>query len=261
VSPRPLAAIQAARRQRAVLSETAHRPWPLPSRRWFMGQSWRNLLFAHWSVDAAALERVVPPQIPLDLRDGRAWVGITPFRVEGLRLRNTPPPPLVSRFEEANVRTYVSVGGRPGIYFLSLDSASAAAVAAARRTYRLPYFRSDMRMGTEGDGLKFEAHRVSPDGPPARLRLAYGPTGERFTAQPGTLEHWLTERYCLYTLAEGGTVQRGEIHHPPWPLQPASATIFENTMTDGLGIDLPGDPVLHFSAMQDVVLWAIEPVR
>ena len=258
---RPLAAVERARRQRGVLSEVAHRPWPLPSRPWLMGQSWRGLAFAHWNVDPAALERVVPPQIPLDLRDGRAWIGITPFRVEGLRLRNTLPPPVVSRFEEANVRTYVNVDGKPGIYFLSLDAASRAAVAAARRSYRLPYFHSRMRMDEDASRVRFEAKRISPDGPPARLRIGYEPAGEQFAARPGTLEHWLTERYCLYTLAEDGTVQRGEIHHPPWPLQPARATIFENTMTEGVGIELEGVPVLHFSALQDVVLWAIEPVR
>src|SRR3954469_1338540 len=105
-------------RQRESLYELTHRPWPLPGQPWFMGQSWVDLLFAHWRVDLAALKAVVPDRLPIDTFDGDAWVGVTPFVVRGLRLRGSPPPPVLSQFPEINVRTYVSVGGRPGIYFL-----------------------------------------------------------------------------------------------------------------------------------------------
>ena len=226
-----------------------------------MGQSWRHLLFAHWPVDPDALRRVVPPQIELDLHQGRAWIGITPFRVEGFRLRWSVPPPLISRFLELNVRTYVTHGGRPGIYFLSLDASSRLAVAGARRTYRLPYFHARQSLSRDGERVDFDSTRISGDGPPARLECSFAPAGERFQAAPGTLEHWLTERYCHYTLAEGGTVQRGEIHPPPWPLQPATATFGANTMVAAHGLELTGKPLLHCSALQDVVLWPIEPVR
>src|SRR5215213_1072588 len=135
----PLSDLSASYGQHTALSETDHRPWPLPDGRWLMGQSWFGLLFAHWRVEPGELERVVPPQLPLDLIDGSAWIGITPFQVRALRLRLTPPPPFLSVFAELNVRTYVTVGGKPGIYFLSLDADSALAVAAARRIYRFPY--------------------------------------------------------------------------------------------------------------------------
>jgi uncharacterized protein len=257
--PRPLAAVATALRQRRGLGATDHRPWPLPDRPWFMGQTWRHLLFAHWQVEPDVLDRTIPPQLRLELHEGRAWIGVTPFRVEGLRLRWTLPPPLLSRFLEVNVRTYVEYGGKPGIYFLSLDAASRLAVAVARRTYGLPYFRARMSLGESDLGFGMRSTRGSGNGSPAELECRYAPEGERFAAQPGSLEHWLTERYCLYTVAQGGTVQRAEIHHPQWPLQPATAEISLNTMASGYGLELEGAPLLHYSERQDVVLWPIEP--
>jgi uncharacterized protein len=247
-------------RHRAVLDEVDHRPWPLPDGPWFMAQTWSALLFAHWPVPRRALEHVVPPQLPLDSFDGRAWVGVTPFGVAGLRLRGTVPVPLVSRFPELNVRTYVTVGGKPGIFFLSLDAARRAAVIAARRIYRLPYFHARMRRSVLGDEVKFMSERISEDGPDASFDARYVPLGEATTASPGSLEYFLTERYCLYTLDERQRVLRGEIHHPPWRLRAAHALLSVNTMADPHRIDLVGEPTLHFSHRQDVVLWRLEDV-
>jgi uncharacterized protein len=257
--PRPASAVATALRQRATLAELSHRPWPIPERSWFMGQSWSHLLFSHWRVDAGALRRVIPPQIPLDLYAGEAWLGVTPFRVEGFRLRRTLPVPVFSCFLEVNVRTYVDYDGKPGIYFLSLDTNSRLAVAGARRTYRLPYFHAHQSLSEKDDRLRFRSIRTSSDGPAAELDCAFAPSGERFQAEPGSLEHWLTERYCLYTLAEGGTVQRADIHHPPWPLQPATGSFEVNTMASSYGLDLTDEPLLHYSKLQDVVLWTIGP--
>jgi len=254
---RPAALLSDSFRQRQVLEETSHRPWPLPGEPWAMGQTWIDLLFAHWRVPLASLEAVVPPQLTLDTYEGDAYLGITPFRVEGLRLRGTTPVPLLSSFPEINVRTYVSVAGKAGIYFLSLDAGSWAAVLAARRSYRLPYFRARIATSADAEGVGFEAERISGDGPAARFQARYGPEGERLPARPGSLERWLAERYCLYTLDERRRVHRGEIHHPLWPLQPAWAEIEANTMTSGYGIALEGEPLLHFSRRQDVALWPI----
>ena len=260
---RPAALVSDAFRQRQVLAETGHRPWPLPREPWIMGQTWTDLLFAHWQVPVARLEALVPPQLSIDTHEGDAYLGITPFRVEGLRLRGTTPVPRLSSFPELNVRTYVSFAGRPGIYFLSLDAGSLPAVFAARRTYRLPYFRSRMSIAADQEGIGFEAERISRDGPPAGLRARYGPDGGRLPVRPGSLERWLAERYCLYTLDGAGRVHRGDIHHPPWPLQPAWAEIEANTMLAGHRLALEGEPLLHFSRRQDVALWPIrpEPIR
>ena len=237
----------------------AHRPWPLPRSPWLMGQTWTNLLFAHWSVAPALLQGVVPAELALDTHDGRAWIGVTSFRVRNLRLRLTLPVPVLSTFLEINVRTYVVVGGRPGIYFFSLDADSPLAVAAARRLYRLPYFRARMSIGSDGSTTRFLSRRSAPEAPsPAAFRASYAPVGDAFHAVPGTLEHWLTERYCLYTLDEARRVQRAEIHHPPWPLQHAHAGIETNTMAAEVGLMLDGEPLLHYARRQDVVFWRLE---
>jgi uncharacterized protein len=225
-----------------------------------MGQTWRHLLFAHWRVDPDELRAVVPPELPIDVRDGAAWVGVTPFLVEGFHLHGLPPPPLLGTFREVNVRTYVTVGGKPGIYFLSLDASSRLAAFAARRTYRLPYFHTQMSLEPDGEGFRALSRRTSRDGPRAELDCAYEATGARLPEEPDSLERWLTERYCLYTLDGERVLQRGEILHGPWPLQPAAAEIASNTMAAGFGLSLEGDPLLHYSERQDVVLWTIEPV-
>jgi uncharacterized protein YqjF (DUF2071 family) len=247
-------------RQTAALSETAHRPWPLPQRHWVMGQSWLDLLFAHWPLDAAAVRRHVPPPLVVDTFDGAAWVGITPFRVSGLRLTATPPLPGVSAFPELNARTYVTVADKPGIWFFSLDAASRLAVAAARRFYHLPYFRARMSVERRDGAIDYASDRRDDRGHEARFRAEYRPAGAERPAAPGSLEHFLTERYCLYALDPDGRPLRADIHHVPWPLRPAEAEIETNTMSPP-GLELPEiDPLLHFSARQDVVIWSLEPV-
>ena len=243
--------------QRRTLEETGHRPWPLPGGSWLQGQTWNDLLFAHWRVPAERLRRVMPPSLPLHLdEDGAAWLGVTPFVVSGLRLRGTPPLPWVSRFPELNVRTYVEVGGKQGIYFFSLDAGRAAAVVAARRTYRLPYFHARMRAGKVGARMDYESERIDSSGPAASFRGSYAPVGPR---TDDDLARWLAERYCAYTVDDEGRPLRIEIHHPPWPLQPAEGELDAQGMADQIGIELEGEPLLHFSARQDTLIWPLEP--
>jgi uncharacterized protein YqjF (DUF2071 family) len=221
-----------------------------------MAQTWKNLLFAHWPVDPDVVRPHVPDGLVLDTRDGSAWIGVTPFVLAGLRIHGLPPLPSVSTFPELNVRTYVTHGGKGGILFFSLDAASTGAVAAARRLYRLPYFRARMRARIGPDeSVAYESTRVDPRGEPAELRAAYRPLGPVFNAEPGSLEAFLAERYCLYTDDGAGGLLRADIHHPPWPLQRASAEIETNTMPPS-SIPLPEqEPLLHFAARQDVVIW------
>jgi uncharacterized protein len=244
--------------QRAGLAETAHRPWPLPARPWLIGQTWYSLLFAHWAVRPEALRPLIPQPLELDLRDGQAWLGVTPFVVGGVRVRGTPPMPWLSRFPELNVRTYVDYGAHPGIYFFSLDAARLAAVAAARRAYRLPYFHAEMSARERGGKVHYESERIDRSGAPAKLRACYGPTGPPLPVDDGSLERWLSERYRLYVVDERGRALCADVHHPPWPLQPAGATIELNTMARPLGLELVFDPLLHYSARQDTLIWPLE---
>jgi uncharacterized protein YqjF (DUF2071 family) len=240
-------------RQAATLDAVEHRPWPVPRRSWIQGQTWDHLLFAHWRVPEQALRAHVPEQLALESFDGSCWLGITPFRVGGLRLRGTFPIPRLSSFLELNVRTYVTYADKPGIWFFSLDASSRLAVEAARRTYALPYHEAAMRAHRLGEAVDYLSRRRH-DG--HRFDARYRPTGVAVAPQAGTLEHFLTERYRLYTKSRD-ELFRAEIHHPPWELQPAEAEIRENTMPP-LGIEVEEDPLLHFSERQDVVIWGLE---
>jgi uncharacterized protein YqjF (DUF2071 family) len=250
----------AAGRQRGSLRSVAHRPWPLPDGRWAMGQTWADLLFCHWPVHPAALRAHVPTALPLDLFEGRAWVSVAPFEVQGTRIRGTPPPPVLSRFPELNVRTYVTLGGRPGIWFFSLDAASILAVAAARGLYRLPYFRARMEIAREEPWVAFRSDRHDPRGAPARFEARWRPAGGTRHADPGSIEAWLVERYRLYTVDDGSRVFCGDIHHAPWTLRDAETEIRVNTMTAPLEIELAGEPLAQSARRQDVLFWPLRPV-
>lgn len=224
-----------------------------------MGQTWDDLLFAHWRMPVDAVRAHVPRPLAVETFDGSAWVGITPFRVRGLRLRATLPPPVVSRFLELNARTYVTFGDKPGIWFFSLDASSRLAVQAARRSYKLPYFHARMAARFSDGAVRYASERKTRDARPAAFSGRYEPDGGAFTAAPGSLEFFLTERYCLYAV-DGGAVFRADIHHKPWPLQTATAEIERNTMAPP-GIDTEGPPLLHYAGRQDVLIWPLEPVR
>jgi len=221
-----------------------------------MAQVWHDLLFAHWPIDAALLRPLIPGALRIDTFDGSAWIAVVPFRMSGVRLRFAPNVPGLSAFPELNVRTYVTAGGKPGVWFFSLDAANAVAVAVARAWFHLPYFRAHMRCENENGTIGYESERTHSGAMSGVLRGSYRPVGEIFEPLPGTLEHFLTERYCLYVANARGKILRGEIHHQPWPLQIAEAEFSNNTMTEAAGLALPvGKPLLHFSRRQDVVVW------
>jgi len=241
----------------SLFDRTAHRPWPLPSGPWIMAQSWHDLLFAHWPVDAAMLRPHIPAKLEIDTFDGQAWLGIVPFSMTGVRLRWTPLLPGLSAFPELNVRTYVTAQNKPGVWFFSLDAANALAVAAARLTFHLPYFRARMKCREAGGWIEYQSHRSHSGAPGAEFQGRYRGAGEIFEAQPGTLAHFLTERYCWYSATSQGRIYRGEIHHPPWLLQEAEAQITNNSMAEAAGLSLPAElPLLQFARRQDMAAWA-----
>lgn len=259
---RRLTSVIAAAAEVGTLPPADHRPWPLPAGPWVMAQTWRNLLFAHWPVPERAVRPLIPAGLSLQTFDGQAWVSVTPFVITGLRPRAAPAIPGVSQFPEINVRTYVTAGGKPGVFFFSLDAGSALAVTGARALYSLPYFRArfTVRAGARGS-IVYSSRRIHRGAPRAEFFAEYRPTGEAAPAGAGTLAGWLTERYCLYAVDRRGGLHRAEIHHPPWPLQPADAEIRRNTMTEGLGFELPDvAPLLHFAGRLDVHVWPPESI-
>ena len=245
-----------AMRPEKILSRTEHRPYPVPTGPWVLFMGWRDLLFMHWPVPEKALRPLIPTSLGLDTFDGSAWLGITPFRMSGTRPRFLPSVPLLSNFPELNVRTYVTVEGKPGIWFFSLDAHNPVAVRLARATFSLPYFDAKMYCRAHDGGVLYRSVRTPRGAPRARFAGRYRPVGEPSNARPGTLEHFLTERYCLYSASERDRVYRGDIHHHPWPLQRAEAEVESLAMTEQIGVALPErEPLLHFSRRQDTLAW------
>jgi uncharacterized protein YqjF (DUF2071 family) len=237
-----------------------HRPWPIPSGAWTWRQSWRDLLFAHWPVPASALRPLVPEPLEIQEFAGSSWVGVVPFRMAGVMRRPLPDLPWISAFPELNLRLYVEYQGKPGVWFLSLDATNPVAVWSARRFFHLPYFRADIEHTRQGEEHSYHCRRRSqPSG--VEFLARYRPCGAPYEARSGTLEHWLTERYCLYARAPAGGLFRGEVHHPPWPLQRAEAEISRNDLLAPHGLSLAERPeLLHFSCRIDVVLWSLVPL-
>jgi uncharacterized protein YqjF (DUF2071 family) len=222
-----------------------------------MKQTWHDLLFAHWPLRHDTLRPFVPSQLELDQFDGQCWVGVVPFRMSDIRRRGLPALPGLSRFPELNVRTYVTHGGKPGVYFFSLDAANLPAVWAARKFYHLPYFHAEMSCDDRGGKILYSSRRLNSA---AELRGSYRPTAEVRLREKGSIEHWLTERYCLYT-THRNVVYRGEIHHQPWPLQDAEAELKTNTVAvaaAAAGISLSGPaPSLLFARRLEVLIWPL----
>ena len=232
------------------LVHTGHRPWPLPASPWKWRQTWHDLLFLHWPLPASALQPFVPAPLELDTHDGTAWLGLVPFWMSGVTLRGAPAVPWLSRFAEMNLRTYVSFRDRAGVLFLRMDAARAPAVLAARLSLGLPYVWSSMDVRRKGDAVEYLSRNRK-----AVFDGTYRPTGLAQAAAPATREWFLTERYCLYSKRRGRLL-RVDIHHAPWPLQPAAVELRSNTIPESCGLPpQTSHPIAHFSRRQDVIGW------
>ena len=236
-----------------------HRPYPAPSTQFDMRQTWHDLLFMHWPVSVDALRPHIPSSLTIDTFDDTAWIAVVPFRMSGVYPRGLFPVPWLSAFAELNVRTYVTKDGKPGVWFFSLDAANGLAVQIARTWFSLPYFHARMTCATQGDGIRYASERIHPRAPSAQLDCDYAPASDVFEAKPGSIEWFLTARYCLYT-SRRGRLLRGEIEHLAWPLQIAQAEVRVNTMTAPHAINLPDTrPLLHFARKLDVQVWGLKP--
>lgn len=232
------------------LQHTGHRPWELPDGNWIMRQEWNDLTFLHWEIAASALRPHIPAELEIDTHGGSAWIGVVPFAMKGVTPRGVPSVRCFSDFPEINVRTYVKAGGKPGVWFFSLDVPSRLAVGLARTFFHLPYFHASFDCRHEGDQVRY-AHRrgalefdaVSRPGEPAR-------------AGADSFAFWATERYCLYCADRRGRVYRGEVHHPQWPLQRAEVEIRTNTMLGEWRVGPMHSEVL-FSRHVPVVVWPL----
>ena len=245
------------------LKQVAHRPWSLPTGTWRLRQRWKNLLFAHWPVPAAHVAASLPAGLEPDLFDGHAWLGVVPFSMDHVHTRmlgqSTATVPSTTAFHELNLRTYVRSRrtGRAGVFFYSLDCTSPLAVLGARTLFHLPYFLAAIRVTAQDGGIDYRSRRRLVLPAPV-FEASYRPVGLPLApAMPGSLEHFFTERYALFTTSFGKLLA-GDIHHLPWPLQAAEAEIRRNELPAAHGFTLPSvAPILHFSRELYVNLWGL----
>jgi hypothetical protein len=246
---------------------TSNKPHPLPPGHWLISQRWNNLLFAHWPVPASSLAPLVPEGLQVDTFQGSAWLGIMPFRMDQVKVRGLSPIPGARSFPDLSLRTYVREerSGTPGVVCLSLDASNLLAVAAGRAFYCLPYHWAEMHLEqlTEREFSFYSRRRFA--GRPVVFKVRYrglGPSRKLAESRPGTLEHFLIERYCLFSTNRAGQPIRANLHHTSWPLEEAQAEIERNNLAEVLGIRLPDQkPVLHYSRQLAVYVWPAEPVR
>jgi uncharacterized protein len=252
---------------REIRVRTSYRPRPLPSGRWALTQRWNDVLFAHWPVPPAQLTPLIPDGLQIDTFEGSAWIGVVPFWMDRIKVRGVPPIPGTRSFPELNLRTYVRDPhrGAAGVFFLSLDANNLMAVAVGRTFYHLPYHWAEIlfEQKSERDFAFLSRRRFSARSVEFKARYrGLGPTRKLAESRPGSLEYFLAERYCLFTVDGAGRPIRANVHHVPWPLEDAEADIERNDLPAALGIALPDQkPVLHYSRRLAVYIWPAALVR
>lgn len=241
------------KKTRDIYKKIDHRPWPLSGNKWIMRQVWRDVLFLHWPVQPELLRPHIPPALEIDTFEGYAWLGIVAFTMKGIYFRGLPFS-VVPPFSEVNVRTYVTYKGKTGVFFMSLDVDDWASLNIAKRWYRLPYHPANATVRVDGGTIHYTSVRKS--GKPLVFKGRCTPSNGAYFPVSGTLDHWLTEKYCFYTTRNKQDIYYGEIHHLPWPLKKADIQIDQHTLFSPLNIDLSkAAPIAHFSEGVDSLMW------
>ena len=232
-----------------------------------MYQNWHHLLFLHWEIPVAELQALIPPQLTVDLFEGKAYIGLVPFTITGVRPALMPAIPPISSFHEINVRTYVHrQGADPGVWFFSLDASSRIAVEAARAAYKLAYFHANIDFSASREAMpriSLKSHRDDERGRmPAHAHVRYSPKeGPVMTAAVGTLDHFLLERYILYSQDSDHQLYRARVHHAPYPIQRAELLELDETMVWASGVKRSGDaPLRHYAREVSVKVYPPEKI-
>ncbi|MBT9393347.1 DUF2071 domain-containing protein [Hymenobacter sp. NST-14] len=241
---------------------SAPSPTPRRYRPHLMRQRWSNLLFAHWPVPPELLRPYLPARLEVDTFADQAWLGVVPFTMSQIRPLGLPAVPGLSALHELNVRTYATLDGVPGVWFLSLDATQPLGVWAARTLFHLPYLHARIRLTETNGTLRAVAERTHRGAAPATFAATWTPGARLPLAQPGTLAHFLTERYHLYTAGAnlrqgvlGSSLWRGHLWHEPWQLREATLQEWDSTLVESHGLPTPvGPPLLYAAEPLDVTV-------
>jgi uncharacterized protein YqjF (DUF2071 family) len=230
--------------------------WPV------MRQTWERLLFLHWRVPPAQVQRTLPPGLAVDVFDGSAWVGVVPFLMRRVRPAGLPALPGWSDFLELNVRTYVhDRSGRPGVWFYSLDCNRRLAVWGARTFFHLPYEHATMAAAVERDG--WTDYAATRRGTEDQSRFRYRKSGDARETAPGSLEFFLVERYALYAHApRSGRLLRGRVAHRSYRVHPVEVPCESDVALRQAGFDVGGRAPEHRCGTEpaDVEVFRLERV-
>ena len=229
-----------------------------------MRQEWHQLLFLHWEVSPEQVQARLPEGLTVDTFEGKTYLGLVPFTMRNVRPVWSPPVPWLSHFHETNVRVYVrDKSGRAGVYFFSLEAANPIAVELARGLFKLPYHWAKMTLEHDGSQIRYVTERLSHPPKPAHCRLTCSPQPGTVlaAATPSTLEHFLIERYKLFSVS-GKQLFSGRVAHPPYQFQPATISGLDQNLTHATGFPLDTPPLLaHYSPGVKVNVFALEPVK
>jgi len=239
-----------------AVREDGHLPFPMPNRSFALSQEWRDLTFMHWKVDPKRLKPHLPDGLEIDFFQGDAYVGVIPFVMKNVRPKSLPSVPGISTFAEFNIRTYVVKDGQPGVFFLTLDAKSLMTCFYAPRAYGLAYRYAKAKVKKQGETLHWHSRRTS-DG--VQLIGSSTPSGSIQTADSATLEHFLFERYCLYT-EHKGCLRRAYVYHQPWNFHEAEVNLETNSLLESydMGLDVLAPDLVHYSKGLPVKTWSIE---
>jgi uncharacterized protein YqjF (DUF2071 family) len=199
---------------------------------------WRDVAFFHYRVEPDIIARSLPDGVEPDCFDGSAWLSVVPFRMTGIHLRGLPVLPGFNAVPEINLRTYVRVRDRPGIWFYSLDATSVIVVDSARVVTALPYFRARVVTAERNGTIRYESERHDRRAVAGNFRAEYRPSVESRKAEAGSLDAFLHERYRFFSV-RGSRLLTADVQHEPWALQTLEAEIAENTLGATIGYPLP----------------------
>ena len=222
---------------------------------WIMKQTWEYVLFSHWNLEPEQVRDLIPAELELDLFDGKAWLTMLPFKVSHQRFRFLPEIPFLNRYLELNVRTYVKHRGKAGVYFFSLDANHLPSVLGARIA-SLPYRLARISMVEQDQQFAFYCQQVFGNG---EFSVLYEPVGGPAAAtELGSLDHWLLERYYLFTKL-GPLLLQGRISHESWRVCGATIKILANSISP---VATAGEPQLvHFSPRKEAFIFPLKIVK